>query len=372
MNLREAVLCQRLRMRSRELGELHPATEEDVRAVEEQLGFRLPPMLRAVYLHVDNGLGLLGLHSLPRSQEGPSRDPWILGRQLGARHTPLESRSDAPATPDSADTTGAADNPAPRATLVEALRQHPGAYCSWGEDGFPDDLPDHWEYIASASDLWVLLDGDTGYLYYQVAGYNPKTGEDWSQISYCAPSVEDWLERELDASRAVWFRYYPHRKLADVLRDGAHGGVQIEELPPDDVSPAAGAARADLRWRRARGETRRLRVENLSDEGPDPVEQVALSGIHYANPNALQMRHIGWKLEQARHQALRQLYRLMDIIESAAATSDTSDNTTREDWSEAVAPEALGALIEADAQLAPITKQIPRGISPLYRLAGLR
>ena len=40
----------------------------------------------------------------------------------------------------------------------------------------------------------VLLDGRTGHIYYSFVY------ERWTDISFCAPSVQDWLERELDSS----------------------------------------------------------------------------------------------------------------------------------------------------------------------------
>ncbi|HLG78742.1 MAG TPA: hypothetical protein VKX46_20185, partial [Ktedonobacteraceae bacterium] len=246
---------------------------------------------------------------------------------------------------------------------LEALRQHPGAYCSWDELGFPEGLPHHWVYVARhTGSLWVLLDGDTGYLYFQEAEYYPQTGEDWSKVSFCAPTVADWLERELDASSAVKSRYQPHRKLTDVLADGV---AQFDQQRSGEVTLVR-EDQAELSRRQTRLESQQLREENLGDEGPDPVERAALRGIQYRYPGDLQVRHVGWKLEQARHQILRQLYRLMDILESAAGTVDATDTSTSKYWSEGAVPEGLEALIEADAQLAPFTEQIPISIRSLY------
>jgi len=373
MNLREAVVCQRLRVLSRGKG-FPPATEEDVRAIEEQLGFTLPAMLRTVYLSVSNGGARLGLYGVPiSSHEEPSNDPsqeaylrWLNNYHLAPptleeSDSEVEPLADAPAAP------VAAFNLATSWAYLEALRQHPGAYCSWDELGFPEGLPTHWVYLARYADsLWVLLDGDTGDLYFQEAEYYPQTGEDWSKVSFCAPSVEDWLERELDASSDVRLRYQPHRKLTDVLADGI---AHIEQPRPSDVSPEVREERTELSKRQARLETDRLREENLGDDGPDPVEEAARTGIRYPSPITLQVKHVGWELEQARHQILRQLYRLMELLESVAHAQNAADTNQRDAWNEGAMPEGLEALIDADAHLALMTDQIQRGSSHLFQLA---
>lgn len=51
-------LCERLRKRMLEKGwavEYPPATEAQVRATEDALGFPLPPLLRLMYQEVANG-----------------------------------------------------------------------------------------------------------------------------------------------------------------------------------------------------------------------------------------------------------------------------------------------------------------------------
>lgn len=364
MNLRQAVLCQRLRARSRGWGELYPATEEDLRAAEEQLGFTLPAMLRAVYLHMSNGLDLVGrfaLYGVPlSSRQEPQNDPgwdayqhWLNDHRLVATLSPeeadadLEPIVDAPAAPNTANSANTAVSAAPSWAYLEALRQHPGTSCFWNELGFPPEgAPDHWVYLAEYVGLWVWLDGDTGYLYYHEADYYPDPREDLSLVSFCAPSVEDWLERELDASSVVRLRYYPGRKHLDVL--------------PGVLADVAGQERTASGERQAHLETERLRAENLGDEGPDPVEKATTRGIWYRPPNTLQVRHVGWELEQARHHMLRQLYQLMDIIERA-------DTDTTGAWGGGTVPGELEAIIEADAQLAPMIDPINRGTSSLFQ-----
>ena len=376
MNLREAVLCQRLRARSR--GELHPATEEDVRAVEEQLGFALPAMLRTLYLHVSHRPGY-GIYDIPSSHQEPSSDPRIRNEQLGNRWSWEDSDHEPPS-----DEPAATTNPAPSWAYLEALRQHPGAYCSWGEDGFPEAIPDHWVYLARDVDsIWVLLDGDTGFLYYHEAEYYPQIGEEWTRVSFCAPSVEDWLKRELDASSDIRLRYHPRRKLTDVVNLDKFK----ERNPRFRDAPNSLEERKAFSARTAFGESRRLRVQNLDDEGPDPVEQAALSSMpayifdsppyrpaapkaRQARYNHVQVEYITWKLEQARHQILRQLYRLMDLLESEDHARAATDQHQRSAWSEGALPETLEALIEADTHLRPINDRRTLGAGQLYRLAG--
>jgi hypothetical protein len=115
-----------------------------------------------------------------------------------------------------------------------------------------------------------MLDGHTGYLYFDEPNYQ------WNHLSFAAPTVEDWLERELDGGCRAQVRYHPQKekKLAIVLEEG---WIRLAEGPRPDLSlqqqPALDPAEA-------RRETMQFREETLSTAGPDPLDQAVDQGVH--------------------------------------------------------------------------------------------
>jgi hypothetical protein len=138
---------------------------------------------------------------------------------------------------------------------------------TWGEDGLPAELPDGFVHLVYGGGgfIGVMLDGHTGYVYF----IDPDM--DHIAVSFGAPSVEDWLERELDASRSVRSRYYPREKLATIL---AAEGQNMEELVqvPRSVTQDTRLDSSDLTpsTLRTKQETARPRKENLGTEEPNP------------------------------------------------------------------------------------------------------
>ena len=267
MNIRYAVICERLRLRHR-TGSV--TSEEQLQATEQGLGFPLPAMLRALYLQVRNGgrgtipgLMLSGARSAPQPQDA-ALSP---GHEL----SPATSLS----TLEESKLKG---GPPLSAALAEALQRYVGSYISWDEDDVPDEGPSEFVQLG-LGETNLLLDGQTGYLYYATGD------EDSVDVSFCAPSVEDWLERVLDASLELRVQYHPRTKLTAILQAEEHGSSRLErrETLPD---------------------TARLRIENLSDHGPDPMDrykQLARWGSRPLFASDVTVRQTGYQLERERH-----------------------------------------------------------------------
>jgi hypothetical protein len=325
MNMRSAIICERLRARSGWHGSL--VTEDELRATEESLGLRLPEMLRTVYLEVGEWY-LASIHGFIVGDENYT--PGTL-RESGAPHTGwrLPTR------------------------VVEALRRHPGSYVVCGEDGVPEEGPDGFIplTLGGAGFIAVILDGHTGQVYL----WDPERDYPGDRIclSFAAPSVEDWLEGVLDCA---WpGRYDPKTKLATIL---AAEGQSLAELmaetstsPPDAICDPSEARRV------AQLETSRLREENLSDTGP-LANRIKESG-------GTPLRYAGLEIEKARHSVLRQLYALLDAWE--AKRERTQNVAARSDFSTAQTQflDGMRPLIVADAELSSVSRTIVSGTSGL-------
>jgi hypothetical protein len=80
MNLRQRILCERLRLRSRSVGRTW--SEDELRQAEDQLGYQLPPMLRHLYLEV-GPLRLAAEHlTIDRLPDYVSHSGWRLARAI--------------------------------------------------------------------------------------------------------------------------------------------------------------------------------------------------------------------------------------------------------------------------------------------------
>ena len=334
MNIRHAVICERLRLRARVFGWTPPnppTTEDQLDATEHGLGFVLPPLLRQLYLTVGNGGdGILedgykvwGVRSAVSLGED---DEFYRVRDL--EHT--RSRSGRRFSDET----------------VAALRARPGSYIE------PEFWPDGFMELAFVGcSVMVLLDGWTGHVYIDDAG------ETWSYMSFCAPSVEDWLERELDATLDVITHYFP-----EAINRGERitTPVLVEESSAGR-SPSSAASRPALpTLAEARAETQRLRAENLGDEGEDPVEKAAKARYRSASSSHVSIEHAGWKIQQARHRLLQELYALIDILETEQAEAK-GQPVGEEQFLNGLRP-----LLEADAHLAYMLEQPQGGLSDLY------
>jgi hypothetical protein len=192
-------LCERLRKRMVEKGwavEYPPATEAQLRATEEALGFPIPPLLRLMYQEVANGghlisdqytlFGAIGGCAVGAAQ-GEPRDT-IIGTidQLVSRSGwRLDDR------------------------VKEAWRRHPGTYLD------TDAIPDQFLWLAILDYDYganLYLDGLTGELYGNDLGYSmyehlvalhqtPYEGSEYEcgpRFVYEAPSLEKWIMWHLD------------------------------------------------------------------------------------------------------------------------------------------------------------------------------
>ena len=206
MALRFSTICARMRAHAIYLGAgllFPPATESEIEAAEERLGFTLPPMLRELYTTVANGSDFFG-----RGYHFPTISDKFVG--YGSGYPVLgELVGDGPRVLDDA--------------TVEALRDHPGAYIVRA------DVPTGFVHLASLGcEVYAFLDGLTGHIYI--------TDNHWTDdvidglaYSFGASSFEEWLERKLSTSRleSAEARYQPHYPLADALAaDATHPGEQ--------------------------------------------------------------------------------------------------------------------------------------------------
>jgi hypothetical protein len=326
VNLRYAVLCERLQLRATLFG-LHPpdppTTEEQLDATEQALGFALSPMLRALYLEVGNG----GSELFEKGYEFTGARPATAALQAAAL-----SKLGAPSELEQTRIHAAWRLPN---EIVAALRQQPGLYVRC--DHLPDGLVQLFHY---GGELILFLDGFTGYLYLRgekyTRGDEPLEDDfNWHFLSFFAPSVEDWLERELDAIDEVKWSYFPKQELTTLL---AEEQSVANRLNSDEDQSEGMSLEEEAR------ETHRLRRVNLGEDGQDPRVRPRHPHEVLMLNNSVTMAHIGWKLLQARHQLLRELYALMDVATEQAAADDR--------WGDEQVFAELRPLIEAEAHLA--------------------
>jgi len=154
------------------------------------------------------------------------------------------------------------------------------------------------------------------------------------------------MERERDASLHVQTRYYPHQPLVAILEAESQQQKQMAQDPAAEAAdscvepPGEQGAKPLNSWL----ETQRLRTENLSDEGADTLEEPFLQ--QHQSARALAVRHTCWKLHQARHQVLRELYALMELLGSSPERRGASAEGDIKHQLEQLQP-----LLDADAQL---------------------
>lgn len=172
-DFRFGLLCLRLRAYAIHAGgglSAPPVSEEQLRQAEARLGFRLPALLRRLYMTVANGAEFFM----------PGRIVYGIADELNSR----------PAGPGSIESVRGDGARLDQATVV-ALQEHPGAFVT------PDAVPADFVVLCALGDtVSIWLDGLTGLLYASdnVLDHN---GEQAHGFSFWAFSVEDWLEREL-------------------------------------------------------------------------------------------------------------------------------------------------------------------------------
>jgi SMI1/KNR4 family protein SUKH-1 len=193
-----------------------PATEEQLRATEERLGFPLPPDLRRLYAEVANGGLELGLVQVFHGAIGGCGE-YAMARNDGRTIEELTSDS--------------AWQLHPR--IEEALLRHPGCYVI--EDSLPSDFLIIGEDYGYGS---IVLNVRTGSVFYESywddlpdvivddSGFEPVP----LQLSYLeavAPSLSAWLASWLDDPRG---RHHAtvHEMLVPAM-------VEAADLPDSDV-----------------------------------------------------------------------------------------------------------------------------------------
>ena len=295
MSLRFSTICERMRAQASYVShglQFPRATEAEIQACEERLGFKLPPMLRALYMTVTNGSDFFG----------PGYSFFTIYDDFARKHLnyPIlgETTGDGPRVFDDA--------------TVEALRAHPGAYvtCPRMPRGFV-------EFAHLGFNVCAYLDGFTGHIYIRDDIYE---GDEWNgpTFSFGAASLEEWLERQLaePPSRSSEGRYQPHEPLATVLaeegKEGAGNGAQSGEAEANDSlrsSPTVHRAKSDM----------------------DRYRNRLLDG-----------------LEQARAEITRQIYDL-DALQRSIAESNAPDYY-KQDWSPDLSL-TMQQLADVEAQL---------------------
>ena len=159
------------------------ATEEQVCAAEEEVGFALPPFLRDLYMQVANGYFAVGLDTLTCWPEGACPTPFMrrvkrktLGQMVSHSGWRLHPR------------------------VEEALRHHRGYYV------ISTDCPDRFLTVGGgATGLEsIAVDGWTGAVYLVGMGGKGalRTGEGailpLYSIEFAAPSLEEFFAHWLD------------------------------------------------------------------------------------------------------------------------------------------------------------------------------
>ena len=210
MGLSFSTICERMRAHAVYIGEgllFPPATEAEIQACEERLGFPLPLMLRELYMTVANGSdffwGGYNFYTISDDLARKHTNYPILGEIIGDGPRPFDDAT------------------------VEALRTHPGAYvvCRRIPAGFV-------EFASLGCEVDALLDGFTGHIY--ISDNHSTNGEpDGLAFSFGASSLEEWLERWFaePSSSSSEARYQPHEPLASVL------AAESEDTPKEDVVP---------------------------------------------------------------------------------------------------------------------------------------
>lgn len=190
-----------------------PATEEQLRATEEQLGFPLPLDLRTLYAEVSNG----GLNLGPSNRFHGA----IGGCCQGAPYW-----NDGPTIEQLASASGWRLHP----RIAEALFHHPGNYV------IADSRPGGFIFLADTGcSAGLEMDGATGRLYLidcwdevpDSQGDDPErryllTIEAW------APSLSIWFERWLDGTDD----HLAERQQVELLTEM----IETDDLPDPDVA----------------------------------------------------------------------------------------------------------------------------------------
>lgn len=326
MKVRYRAICERIKARAqaqtwepnREFS-MPPATTEELRTTEEALCFSLPPMLRTLYMDVANGgdnlipggpgYPMVSAHSGRGPERGESGEVYVGHASLDQCVSYSGWRL-------------------PRATR-EALRRQRGAFVRREDEEDGHELPDGFVYLADMGcSVCLYFDGHTGELFFEDSGC----------ISYCAPTVEDWLERELDAPLSIRAAYLPHVELHAAITEGARAS--------NDAESAVRPSPEEL--------TRHLRMENLANDEPSPP-------VHrYVHAAEGRVRTVGWNIAQARYALLRQYYDLLTLIEHEASAAG-GEPVGEERFITGLLP-----LITAEAHLANMTEDIQSGVGWLF------
>lgn len=333
MKVRYRAICERIKARAqaqtwesnREFS-MPPATAEELRSTEEALGISLPPMLRTLYMDVANGgdnlipagpgYPMVSAHSGRWPERGEFGEVYVGHASLDQCVSYSGWRF-------------------PRATR-EALRRQRGAFVRREDEEDGHELPDGFVYLADMGcSVCLYFDGHTGELFFEDSGC----------ISYCAPTVEDWLERELDAPLSIRAAYLPHAELRADSTEDAQTSSDTEGV----ASLPRGAERPSPEEL-----TRQLRMENLANDEPSPPVS------NYIRAADRRVRTIGWNIAQARYSLLRQYYDLLTLIEHEASAAG-GEPVGEERFITGLLP-----LITAEAHLANMTKDIQSGVGWLF------
>jgi len=219
-------LCRRIRERARRF-DYPVASEEQVRATEERLGFPLHPLhplLRKVYREVANGGHVFGPKLPLFGAIGGYQDEWDEG-DISLRASRSGWRL--------------------RRQVADGLCRHPGAFVEC------EDLPDRFVPIMDEGcGMIAAIDGWTGQVYRTSCGqtveeYRREHGQAaregdadrWMvMIEFLAPTLENWLGRVVEGTH--YARVFKQRELsAEMLqatRDGGETGEARDGSPPSE------------------------------------------------------------------------------------------------------------------------------------------
>lgn len=275
-------LCLRLRARALYASSgIHypPITQAQLESAEARLGFQLPPLLRELYTTVANGADFFGPGA------------WF--------HGVVDEHERRPGIPTIEGFVG--DGPRPfDAETINILRAYPGSYVLCEKE------PASFVVLAHVGcGIFINLDGYTGHLYLREDHY--ESGEAVGGVfSWCAQSVEEWVERTLalspcDSSEARYLPHYPLTAIeagaANEDTDAAESAGEMESTSPTPPEDEGSQSMSQFRaWRAARAQVAnprkqlRLRLQRVREE--------IVRQIHHLDAISAYAQEVGSSLAQ--------------------------------------------------------------------------
>lgn len=270
-------LCLRLRARALYTSNgIHnpPVTEAQIEAAEARLGFQIPAMLHELYTTIANGANFFSpgasFHGIVDENERRPGIPTMEG---------FVAKGPRPFDPET----------------INLLRAHAGSYvlCEQEPAGF----------VALAHvgcNIYVNLDGYTGRLYLREDHYENDECVG-AAFSWCASSVEEWVERTLassprDSSEA---KYFPHYPLASILAGKNEDAAATEDEQAPESASTGGDARLTSQFKAWQAE--QAKAQNPRKQMGIHLRRVReeiVRQIHYLDAIGVYAQEMGSSLAQ--------------------------------------------------------------------------